>query len=258
MDELPIHQPNSEVPAQALIRRRDLLQSKLDEPALAQTQNLLKAESLIETLLLTGEKLAEASATRLKKRLESGLDKVSGSAIGHLAQEDRLIKASELIEEAAERAVAPEIPLILEVHELTSPLRETAFRNRETKPQFQNARPSPPQHIESKLSELIEWLSADSARELFAAERMALWFGRFLEIAPFERGNFRTAHLMLSYFARVDGFPFVFLRFDEAEEVRGEVESALRFETLPLVLRLSEALARSLSRCEQAVGIVTS
>ena len=68
------------------------------------------------------------------------------------------------------------------------------------------------------------------------------------------RGNFRTAHLFLSFFSRADGYPPVSLSFEEAEAVRGEVERAFLFDTGPLVERFSTALSRAMEAIESRAG----
>lgn len=88
-------------------------------------------------------------------------------------------------------------------------------------------------------------------------EKAALAFARLLEISPFEHGNFRTGHLLLSFFAFADRYPPFFLRLDDADAVREEVERAMAFETLPLVNRLARSLASSLSFCSEALSAPT-
>jgi hypothetical protein len=80
---------------------------------------------------------------------------------------------------------------------------------------------------------------------------MALWFPRFVEISPFERGNFRTGHLLASYFSRAAGFPAIGFRLEDADEIRAELEKAFHFDTLPLVNRFTDALDRALAVLEK-------
>jgi hypothetical protein len=147
-----------------------------------------------------------------------------------------------------------DLGLIREVHRLSSPPSGGEIRTADLAPQFQNARILSPRFIESRLQNLLDWLHGESGRGMFPAERMALWFPRFLEIAPFERGNFRTAHLFLSFFSCADGYPPVSLKLEEAEAVRGELERAFLFDTGPLVQRFSSALARAMEALERASG----
>jgi hypothetical protein len=104
----------------------------------------------------------------------------------------------------------------------------------------------------------MEWLAADSVREMHVVEKAALVFTRLMEISPFDTGSFRTAHLLLSFFALAEDYPLFFVRSEEAAELRSDIELALRFDTGPLVSRLAQALGRSLAFCMAAVTEVPS
>lgn len=230
MPELPIHPGGGrEAPGYALERRLTLLKG-LPEDRRRGAHDALREASVAETLRLTGA---------------PGVEKDASLFEGALA-------ALSLIETAASSGQELRLPLIREVHRLSSPHSVGEIRTADLAPQFENARVLSPRFIESRLQNLLDWLHGDSGRGMFPAERMALWFPRFLEIAPFDRGNFRTAHLFLSFFSCADGYPPVSLRFEEAEAVRGEVERAFLFDTGPLVERFSSALSRSIEALERA------
>lgn len=228
MPELPIYPQKREAPGYALERRLNRL---LESGALPSLDALYR-ETGIETLRLTG-----ASPDR--------------DAAGRHELLDKQLEALSAIETAASRRDTPDLDLVRDVHRHANPGAEGTFRSGEAKPRFRNARPSPPRFVQSKLENLLDWLSAESGREMFPAERMALWFARFVEIAPFEQRNFRTAHLLVSFFARTAGYPPVSLRFEEAESVRAEIEAAMAFDTAPLVTRFNDALSRALDACEE-------
>ena len=233
MPELPIHPDGGrEAPGYALERRLARLKGLPAERRRRAHQGLCESSAL-ETLRLTGA----APVEKLEKDRESPLFE---GALAALA----------LIETKASSGTELDLELIREVHRLSSPPSGGEIRTSDLAPQFQNARILSPRFIESRLQNLLDWLHGDSGRGMFPAERMALWFPRFLEIAPFERGNFRTAHLFLSFFSCADGYPPVSLTFEEAEAVRGEVERAFLFDTGPLVQRFSSALGRSLEAVE--------
>ena len=230
MPELPIHPGGGrEAPGYSLERRLFRLKS-LAEERRRYAQDALREACARETLRLTGAGGIERDASLLE---------------GALA-------ALSVIEAAASSGQEIGMGLIREVHRLSSPPGGGELRASELAPQFQNSRVLSPRFIESRLRNLLDWLHGDSGRGMFPAERMALWFPRFLEIAPFDRGNFRTAHLFLSYFSCADGYPPVSLKFEEAEEVRGEVERAFLFDTGPLVERFSAAISRALEALEKA------
>jgi hypothetical protein len=230
MPELPIHPGvGREAPGYSLEHRRSRL-SHLPEERRRRVHDALRERSIAETLKLTG-------AAGLETSLFEGA-----------------LQALSLIEGEAASGKDVEIRLIREVHRLSSPPSRGEIRTGEIRPQFQNARSLSPRFIEPRLQNLLDWLHGDSGRGMFPAERMALWFPRFLEIAPFEAGNFRTAHLFLTFFSCADGFPPVSLTLEEADAVRGELERAFLFDTGPLVLRFSAALSRSLEELEKASG----
>jgi Fic family protein len=231
MPDLPIYPEKRETPEYALERRLGRLQEAPEASYEAAVQRL-RLRFASDTLSLTG---APSEAENAKDPLV-------------LAQ----LRALELIESAASDANAPSVRLIRDVHRLAFPGADGRFRAVDVPPQFKNARPSPPQFIEAKLDNLVDWISGESGRDMFCAARMALWFARFVEIAPFERGNFRTAHLLTSFFSVAPGFPVASLTLADAEPVRAEIERAIQFDTAPLVARFSEALSRTLRQCEEA------
>jgi Fic family protein len=120
--------------------------------------------------------------------------------------------------------------------------------------QFEGVEPSRPEFIIDKLDNLSAWLDSDGVNSMSTPEKATLAFVRLLEIAPFERGNFRLAHLLLSYFAYRDQFPPLFLRADDIADIRREIAGALAFETKPLVDRLTDAQLASIEYCLKAVA----
>jgi hypothetical protein len=235
MPELPIHPAaGREAPGYSLERRLARLK-ELPPERWRRALDGLRERSVLETLRLTGAAPGEA--------------KVRESALF-----DGALEALALIETLASSGKELDLGHVREVHRLSSPPSGGVIRTVDLAPQFQNARVLSARFIESRLQNLLDWLHGESGRGMFPAERMALWFPRFLEIAPFERGNFRTAHLFLSYFSTASGYPPVSLRFEESEEVRAEIERAILFDTGPLVQRFSSALGRSLEAIEAPEG----
>ena len=102
--------------------------------------------------------------------------------------------------------------------------------------------------IPLRFGELLGWVSGESGRDLDTPPRAALFFARFLEISPFRRGNFRVAHLMLSFFALADGHPPIWFEVGDAAGIREDVSRAFRFDTGPLTARIERALDLSLTR----------
>lgn len=231
MPDLPIYPQKREAPGYALEGRLNRLQESPPE-SYASALDTLRERSAHETLRLTGAPDATEQPELIRLQ----------------------IAALALIETAAAKASEPDIELIRQVHRTVNEGADGSFRDSDIEPQFQKARPSPPRFIQAKLENLLEWLAAESGREMFPAARMALWFARFVEIAPYARGNFRTAHLMTNFFAASAGFPPVSLTFNDAAVIRTEVERAIQFDTAPLVERFSQAIESSLRTCEEAAA----
>ena len=232
MPDLPIYPQKREAPGYALERRLSRLHESSSE-SYARALEALRNQCAQETLRLTGAPNESEKAELVRAQLT----------------------ALALIEKAAANASEPDLDLNLvrEVHRIANSDSDGSFRDGDIAPQFKNARLSPPRFIEEKLDNLLQWLSAASGRDMFPAARMALWFARFVEIAPFERGNFRTAHLLTNFFAAAAGFPPVTLALEDAESIQTEVERAIKFDTAPLVERFSQALDAALRACEEAV-----
>jgi Fic family protein len=142
-----------------------------------------------------------------------------------------------------------ETALVLEVHRLSSGQSGGRFRTSPGHSQFAGVVPSRPELIGEKVEDLLLWLRAESGQSLQPPEKATLFFARYLEIAPFETGNFRSAHLLMNYFGYEKGYPHFFFRAEESDRVREEIGKAMRFDTKPLVGRMSRALNRSLDRC---------
>ena len=233
MPDLPIYPEKREAPGYALERRLSRLHESSSD-SYSSALVALRNQCANETLRLSGAP-NESEKNELVEAQQAALA---------------------LIEKAAAKASEPDLDLDLvrEVHRIANPGSDGTFRDGDIAPQFKNARPSPARFIEAKLDNLLQWLSTESGHDMFPSARMALWFARFVEIAPFEHGNFRTAHLLTNFFAATAGFPPVTLALEDAESIRTEVERAIEFDTAPLVERFSRALENALRTCEEAAA----
>jgi hypothetical protein len=247
MKDLPIHPSRgTEAPSIALERRLRTV-TDLGSDRFEVALRGLRVDCVFETLRLTGKgvsrKLVEDVAS--KQGAFASVDDDALVISGQLA-------ALDAIDKEARTARDLTSSLIRKAHRLCSPPDGGELRSEDIPAQFSAARSAPPELIRSRLENLLEWLAAESAKSMAPAERMALFFARYLEIAPFARGNFRSAHLLANFFSRSSGFPFVTLSFEEADVVRDEVERAMRFDTAALVTRFTTAIERALSRCEES------
>lgn len=247
MQNLPLH-PARQEHGPALSRQRDILLTAAgSHPAQMQKAlEALTAECVAETLSLTGLPISLDEVTQVATGRPS--DSPHGDVISGQFDALRIIKS------AAQANPSLKGSLLREVHRLSGPRDGGRYRVGPGRAQFGGATPSRPELISEQVDNLMEWLVADSGMSLHPPERAALAFARLLEISPFDRSNFRVAHLLLSFFAFVGNYPPLYFRADEADEVRQEVERAFRFDTMPLVSRLDQAQMRSLSFCLEIVG----
>ena len=228
MPELPIYPERVEAPGYRLERRA--AKFRQNPPSeLSEKLDRLRRQCAVETLALSGAPPADGEDDRLV-----------------LAQLEALV----LIEGAAVEDQPLDLGRIRDVHRIANLSADVDLRSTETRPQFATARPSPPRFIEDKLLNLFSWLESESAATMFPAQQMALWFARYLEIAPFERGNFRTGHLLASHFAVVKGYPVVSLRLRDTDMIRNALERAIVFDTAALVAHFNDALMRALDMLE--------
>ena len=135
-------------------------------------------EAARATLELTGVRLTDADRDGLRRSVEraEALPKTVLPGVHALFR---------VAEAAAASRDAP-ATLAAEVHALaTDGEGLSPYRSEQIPPQFAGARLSPPQTIDLRLAELAAWISGESGRDLVTAPRAALFFARFLEIAPF-------------------------------------------------------------------------
>ena len=236
---LPLHPGGGPVrpqgPGQEIRARRGRIRTQVGDARWRAGGQALAVEAARATLQLTGVSLTDQE---IRSAREGAPPPVLGPSFGALGLISRA---------AADRDPTKE--LISELHAVsTGAAGASPFRSGQIEPQFQGAGLSPPQTVALRLGELLEWISGDSGRDLETAPRAALFFARFLEISPFERANFRVAHLMLSFFALADDQPPIWFEVDDAPGIREDVSRAFRFDTGPLTSRIEGALHHSLDR----------
>jgi hypothetical protein len=247
MQELPVYPTRGDRRHLDLVQERGRLAAKgAHRPDRVQVAiQDLKTECVTETLRLTGVPGSSKDVARFARGEPT--DSRNGELIrGQLA-------ALEAIDRFAQRHPMLERSLVREVHRLSSPPMGGTFRRGPVRKPFSETEPSRPELVSDQIDDLMEWLAAESVRKMHVVEKAALAFARLMEISPFETGNFRTAHLLLSFFALAENYPPIFLRLEEVGGLRRDIELAIRLDTAPLVSRLSEALARSLAVCMDAV-----
>ena len=224
-----------------LLEAREQKSEQLKVAAAELTQVCVMQTLQLTGVTVTGEEVAESFRSRQKSRPDP-----HGIIVGQY-------EALEAIENAASNKSKLDRALLCKVHRLSCPPDGGLFRSGQVQPQFEGIEPSRSDLILDKLDNLSEWLDSESVQSMLPPEKAALAFIRILDITPFERGNFRLAHLLLSYFAYRDEYPPLFLSAEDSAEVRKEIERALKCETKPLVDRLVGAQIASLEHCLQAL-----
>jgi hypothetical protein len=106
--------------------------------------------------------------------------------------------------------------------------------------------PAPPEFVASRLAIVQQWLGADSARELKAAQQGALVYARIMEILPFDRGNGLVARLAASHLMTRAGSRRPILVGGDAERLEEALQAAFQLETEPLARLLDDAAERAL------------
>ena len=238
-EALPLHPgagtPRPQGPGQEIRARRDRIRERAGNERWRSGREALVVEAARATLQLTGTALTDEEIQAARRGAPTP---AFGPALGALGL---------LGNAATDRDPTEE--LIREVHAVSAGLAGASpFRTVQIEPQFQGAGLSPPQTVALRLGNLLEWVSGASGRDLETAPRAALFFARFLEVSPFERANFRVAHLMLTFFALADDQPPIWFEVEDAPGIREDVSRAFRFDTAPLTERIERSLHRSLER----------
>jgi hypothetical protein len=247
MQELPVHSGKKQDHFSALLRRRDLwLAEAAKNPQQAvKPLQALTIECVTETLLLTGVSVSKEEVSL-----------VAGSGDPNSEHSDTILgqfHALRAIKDAAGADPSLTQSLMCEVNRLSSPPGGGHFRKGPGRAQFAGGTPAPASLVGGRVLNLIEWLAASSGQSLHLPAKAALAFTRLLEISPFESGNFRTAHLLLNFFAFAEKFPPLFLSAKDSDVLRLDVERGLGFDTLPLATRLAGAQTASLAFCLEAL-----
>lgn len=119
-------------------------------------------------------------------------------------------------------------------------------RSERVRARCEDVPPAPPDRIEGRLRILEDWLSAESAGELQAAQRGALILARVVEILPFQDGNGRVARLAASHAMEGAGALPPILAGADRPRLEAALSAAFRLDTEPLAALLQEASDRAL------------
>jgi hypothetical protein len=104
---------------------------------------------------------------------------------------------------------------------------------------------SPPEFVEGRVRDLLEWLNSEAAAQLKPAQIGALGLARLVEISPFSDGNGRVSRLLASHLMVRKGERPPILVKGDGPRLRDAIERAFMFDTEPLARLLDEAVGRS-------------
>lgn len=251
MQDLPIYPERSAQVADALERRRTRLADVRNRHHSAYQTAMERCliATVHETLGLTGDPFE-------MREIERSAGNLDGGGGGEAVIRGQIQALRRVEAEARSRPKASMgLQLVTEVQRLCNPEATGAFRTDDAPKQFASARKSPPAQIGARLTNLFEWLASQTGQDMKTADRCALFFARYLEIAPFDRRNFRSAHLLMNFFPLASGYPMICLRLEDAAAIREEVERAMQFDTESLVRRFEGAIGRALDECEGLLGV---
>jgi hypothetical protein len=105
---------------------------------------------------------------------------------------------------------------------------------------------APVEFIRSRLESLVHWLSADSSRELSAAQRGSLALARLVEILPFDDANGRVSRLAASHLMTRAGARAPILVGGDRQRLDQCLAVAFQLSMEPLTSLLEEASERAL------------
>jgi hypothetical protein len=143
---------------------------------------------------------------------------------------------------------------ILNAHALSFPGRSGAgqLRTAELQPLYRGQDCAPPEFIDHSIDNLVVWLTAESFTQIHPIEQCALTITRFIDIWPFEFGNFTIALLFGNLALRRAGLTPFFVLPEHRQEFERVIAQAMTIDMQPLVNAIfqtvrkeMEALAKS-------------
>jgi len=126
---------------------------------------------------------------------------------------------------------------ILQAHALAFPERAGAGKLRQTdlQPLYRGQDCAPPEFIGRSLDHLVVWLSAESFLQIHPIEQCALTITRFIDVWPFEFGNFTIALLFGNLTLRRAGLTPFFVLPEHRKEFERAIAQAMTIDMQPLV-----------------------
>jgi Fic family protein len=137
---------------------------------------------------------------------------------------------------------------ILKTHSLAFPGRPGAgeLRRTEVQPLYRGQDCAPPEFIEHSLDNLVVWLTAESFSQIHPIEQCALTITRFIDIWPFEFGNFTTGLLFGNFALRRAGLTPFFVLPEHRKEFEKAIAQAMTIDMQPLVNAIFQTVRKEM------------
>ena len=137
---------------------------------------------------------------------------------------------------------------ILSAHALAFPERPGAgqLRKTELQPLYRGQDCAPPEFIERSLDNLVVWLTAESFTQIHPIEQCALTITRFIDVWPFEFGNFTMALLFGNLALRRAGLTPFFVLPEHRKEFERAIAQAMTIDMQPLVNAIFQTVRKEM------------
>jgi hypothetical protein len=137
---------------------------------------------------------------------------------------------------------------ILSAHALAFQERSGAGQLRKTalQPLYRGQDCAPPEFIENSLDNLVVWLTAESFSQIHPIEQCALTITRFIDVWPFEFGNYTIALLFGNLALRRAGLTPFFVLPEHRKEFERAIAQAMTIDMQPLVNAIFQTVRKEM------------
>jgi hypothetical protein len=105
---------------------------------------------------------------------------------------------------------------------------------------------APPEFIERSIDNLVVWLTAESFTQIHPIEQCALTITRFIDVWPFEFGNFTIALLFGNVALRRAGLTPFFVLPEHRKEFERAIAQAMTIDMQPLVNAIFQTIRKEM------------
>jgi len=120
------------------------------------------------------------------------------------------------------------------------------LRKTELKPLYRGQDCAPPEFIEHSIDNLVVWLTAESFTQIHPIEQCALTITRFIDVWPFEFGNFTIALLFGNHALRAAGLTPFFVLPEHRKEFERAIAQAITIDMQPLINAIFQTVRKEM------------